>query len=199
MIIVMRHGESTVNVERRLTCRVPHGDLTETGREQAVRAAAWLKNKGVKRIWTSPFHRAQQTAAIIGEVLGVEPSDDVDLAEMDCGELEGRTDNDAWQAWSGIFARWLRAEWDAAFPGGETYRDAYERLHRTLNRSAEQRGVTLLVTHGGITRAVIPYLCVNAAALQRVESLGNTGMILLEPYDPGRFACESWNLVDHLR
>ena len=35
MIYLMRHGESVVNVERRLTCRKYDGDLTDKGRDQA--------------------------------------------------------------------------------------------------------------------------------------------------------------------
>ncbi|HRF99397.1 MAG TPA: hypothetical protein PLZ51_29490 [Aggregatilineales bacterium] len=57
---------------------------------------------------------------------------------------------------------------------------------------------TVLVTHGGITRAVLPYLCVNAAALQRVEMMAHGGMVVLSPYDMGRFVCESWNITEHL-
>ena len=42
MIYVMRHGESVVNVQRRLTCRQYDGDLTDNGREQAQKATFWF-------------------------------------------------------------------------------------------------------------------------------------------------------------
>jgi len=197
MIYILRHGESTVNIERKLRCKKPEGDLTALGRKQARLAGNWLAHKNITRIYTSPFHSAQQTASIIGELVNINPADNPDLAEMDCGELEGRTDATAWKTWEAVFIRWTQADWEATFPGGESFRSAYDRLKRALQQ-AEYTENTLLVTHGGITLSVIPYLCVNAAALQRVSMLSNTGMIVLDPYDPGRYICESWNLVEHL-
>jgi probable phosphoglycerate mutase len=196
MIYVMRHGESSVNIARRLTCRDLSGELTEQGREQSARAAAWLDDKRIGAIYTSPFQRAQETAAIIGDALGIAPEVDDDLCEMDCGDLEGRTDEDAWDIWAGVMARWKAVEWDAAFPGGESLRDVQQRLLRALVRTATAPHNVVLVTHGGVSLRVM--LCVNAAALQRVEDLANTGLVLLEPYDAGRFACEAWNLCEHL-
>ena len=197
-IYVMRHGESVVNVEHRLTCRKFEGDLTNKGRQQAARAAAWLRDKQISAIRCSPFHRAVQTAQAAGEVLGLAVELDDDLREMDCGDLEDRTDADAWEAWAVIYRRWKAHDLEAAFPGGETYANARMRLMRALEWAAAQPGDVLLVTHGGITRTVLPYLCVNAAALQQVETLDNTGLVVLEPYDAGRYVCVSWNLAEHL-
>ncbi|GIL11838.1 MAG: hypothetical protein BroJett038_05580 [Chloroflexota bacterium] len=72
-------------------CRAP-ADLSPAGREQAAPAAVWLADKNIRRIVQSPFHRAQETAHIIGARLKLVPSADDDLREMDCGDLEGRTD-----------------------------------------------------------------------------------------------------------
>jgi 2,3-bisphosphoglycerate-dependent phosphoglycerate mutase len=197
MIYVMRHGESIVNVQRRLTCRLYDGDLSPLGREQASKAALWFADKALSRIVYSPFHRAQQTAEIVGAQVGVAPVMDERLCEMDCGNLEGRTGEDAWAIWASVYERWLMADWEAAFPEGETYRNAYTRYKACLD-SMRAAGNVLLVTHGGITNTVLPYLCVNAAALQ-VRHLDNTGIITLEP-EPmtGQYICWSWNLVEHL-
>lgn len=199
MIYVMRHGESTINVAHRLTCKNLEGDLTPLGREQATKAALWLEAKDVQfdRVFVSPFHRAQQTAQIVTDHLGLEITTLAELSEMDCGEFEGRDDKYSWGKWQQIFDRWLAAEWDATFPGGESYRDAHTRLSAVLEKALPHEN-TLMVTHGGITRAVIPYLCVNAAALQRVKVIKNTAFITLEHYDPGRYACRAWNLAEHL-
>lgn len=197
MIYVMRHGESNVNVERKIKCKLRDGDLTENGRLQAQQAADWLADKKIDRIYASPFDRAQQTAQVIGDHLGLDINTLDGLAENDCGGFEGRTDMDAWKAWGRIFDRWLNGEWEARFPEGESYREAYDRFLGAL-MTAKPDENTLMVTHGGITRAVVPYLCVNAAALQRVLSTGYTGFILLEPYDLGRFECVAWGLEEHL-
>jgi broad specificity phosphatase PhoE len=96
-----------------------------------------------------------------------------------------------------VYRRWLAFEFDAAFPGGESFLHARDRFSRALKKAATQEG-TLLVTHGGITTTVVPLMCVNAAALQHIEVLDNTGFIVLETYDPDRYSCLAWNLVEHL-
>jgi broad specificity phosphatase PhoE len=195
MIYLMRHGESTINLSLRMYCRSLEGDLTEKGREQVRKAGHWLVDKQIKAIYHSPFHRAEQSAVLIGEILEVAPQMDDDLREIDCGDLEGREDMDASDAWLAMVTRWRAGAWEAGFPGGETFRMAHDRLKRALLRANEEN--TLLVTHGGICVNVIPYLCVNAAALQRIDRLDQAAFVILERYDLGRFSCESWNLIEH--
>ncbi len=197
MIYLMRHGESTVNVEHRLTCRKYDGDLTANGRQQAEQAARWFADKGLTRIVTSPFIRAQQTAQIVGAAVGLTPTLDAGLSEMDCGDLDWRTDEAGWALWTSMYQRWLQFEPEARFPGGESYAEAVARFQQSLARVSVDETV-LLVTHGGVTVTVIPPLCVNAAALQMVEHLVNTGIIVLEHYDPDRYSCSAWNLAEHL-
>ena len=197
MIYLMRHGESVVNVERRLTCRRYDGDLTENGRAQAEKAGRWFADKNLAQIRYSPFHRAEQTARIVGAAVGLTPVPDADLCEMDCGSLEWHTDEEAWATWTSVYERWLMFEPDARFPGGESYSEAVIRFKRALARAADDENV-LLVTHGGVTVTVIPPLCVNAAAMQWGEHLVNTGIIILEHYDSDRYSCSAWNLTEHL-
>jgi broad specificity phosphatase PhoE len=197
MIYILRHGQSSVNVERRLTCHQYEGDLTTLGREQAAKAGQWLADKEINKILHSPFHRAEQTATLIGEMLDITPMIDADLCEMDCGDLQGRADDEAWEFFHSIYCRWKQREWEAQYPGGETYRQAFDRYVRCLSGIAPDENA-LLVTHGGITCTIVPYLCVNAAALQRADELDNCGFVVLEPYDTGRYICRSWNLVEHL-
>lgn len=195
LIYLMRHGQSVVNVERRLTCRSLEGDLTDLGREQAAKAADWLADKGISRILHSPFHRAEQTAQIVAKKLNLPLEVEDGLREMDCGDFEGRVDEAAWDEFMAVAFRWRAGEWEAAFPGGESYRQGFERFSRALHHVKE---TALLVTHGGITGTVTPYLCVNAAALQQNSVLDNTGIVVLERYDTERYICRSWNLVEHL-
>ncbi|MEZ4666737.1 MAG: histidine phosphatase family protein [Anaerolineae bacterium] len=197
LIYLMRHGQSTVNVEHRLTCRKLEGDLTALGREQAQKAGEWLADAGINRILHSPFHRAEQTAQIVADRLSLPMTLADGLREMDCGGLEWRTDEDGWDEWLTIYERWQQADWKATFPGGESYRQAYDRFTQVL-RSVDTAETTLLVTHGGITITVVPYLCVNASALQRERVLDNTGFVILEPYDDHRFICRAWNQTEHL-
>jgi broad specificity phosphatase PhoE len=80
-------------------------------------------------------------------------------------------------------------DWKAAFPDGETFQQAYDRLSGVL-QNVRTSETPLLVTHGDITRTVIPFLCVNAV-LQEVHPPDNAGFIILEPYGDGRFICRA--------
>jgi 2,3-bisphosphoglycerate-dependent phosphoglycerate mutase len=51
--------------------------LTERGREQAQRLARWLEHEPVDAILTSPLRRAHETAAVVGDTVGI----DVEVVE----------------------------------------------------------------------------------------------------------------------
>lgn len=193
----MRHGQSVVNVENALPCRRLEGDLTELGRSQSAKAAHWFADKSITQIRHSPFHRAKQTAEIVGGALGIMPVVDDDLREADCGDVEDLPFDEALVVWRRVYVRWLLFDAEARFPGGESYAEAVERMCRALKRCPPDESA-LLVTHGDITHTVIPPLCVNAAALQRLAPLHNTGIIILEHYDADRYTCSAWDKTDHL-
>ncbi len=197
MIYLLQHGQSHPNLDNQIKCRELSGDLTTIGYNQAHQAGLWLRDKAIDAVIASPFERTRRTAEIIGKVLDLAPQVDPDLSEIHCGDLENRDDKDGWLTWKAIFDRWIAGEADARFPGGESFQQAYQRYSRALlyARDASQ---SVIVTHGGITRSVLPYLCVNFAALQRVDMPSETGFIVLEPYDDSRYICHAWNLVEHL-
>ncbi len=73
-MILLRHGQSEFNLHFTATRRDPgiHDPrLTELGHEQAREAARALAQAGIRRIITSPYTRALQTAAPIAAALGV--------------------------------------------------------------------------------------------------------------------------------
>jgi len=196
LIYIMRHAQSVVNVEHRITGRTFGGDLTTLGREQATKVSEWLLDKEINKIVHSPFHRAAQTAQIVANRLGLSVSPDAGLGEINCGDLDGRID-EGWAEWRNIYSRWQQRDWIATYPGGESYQQGFDRFNRSL-MSVKPDEIALLVTHGGITVTVIPYLCVNAAALQGSRMLDHTGIIVLEPYGDGRYICRAWNQIEHL-
>ena len=107
-LILVRHGQSHGNVERRLDTRPPGADLTELGVQQAREfARARVRPPGL--LLHSVARRAAQTAATIGSELGARsavgemPGTPDGLAlreaegihEVQAGDLENRNDDDA--------------------------------------------------------------------------------------------------------
>lgn len=63
---LMRHGQ-VHNPGNILYGRLPGFRLSELGIQQAHAAAAWLADKPIKAIYSSPMERARQTAAIVAQ------------------------------------------------------------------------------------------------------------------------------------
>jgi broad specificity phosphatase PhoE len=72
MIFWVRHGQSTWNAIERMQGHELSPPLTELGRAQSVSAADALVGRGVVRLLSSPAIRALETAAIIGDRLGLD-------------------------------------------------------------------------------------------------------------------------------
>jgi broad specificity phosphatase PhoE len=86
--LVLRHGESAHNAH---TGAEPlpdqEGDLlTARGLEQAREAGAGLVGHGITRLLTSPLRRARETAAAVGEALGLAPEELPYTHELHAGE-----------------------------------------------------------------------------------------------------------------
>ena len=93
-LVLVRHGQSHGNVERRLDTRPPGAELTDLGREQA-RAFARDWPHEIAMVAHSVAVRASQTAAEIGDELGLEPHEFEGIHEVQVGELEDRSDDAA--------------------------------------------------------------------------------------------------------
>jgi broad specificity phosphatase PhoE len=68
-VYFVRHGETQANRGHRH--QGPHEPLSEHGQKQVAHVAAVLKEKGINTLLSSTYTRARETAAIIGEVVGL--------------------------------------------------------------------------------------------------------------------------------
>ncbi len=147
-LLVVRHGQSEWNVIGRWQ---GHADppLSELGRRQAYVAAAAIG--AVDGIVSSDLLRAAETASIIAQQLGVGPVVvDERLRERDVGQWTGLTRVEIDKGWPG----WLE---QARQPEGFEGVDAV--LARVVEsfgamRTASPGGSLLVVTHGGVIRAL---------------------------------------------
>jgi broad specificity phosphatase PhoE len=164
-VIVVRHGESEGNVEKRLQGRID-SPLSERGRSQAKRLGEWMRRNAFawQEAYASPLQRARETAEILAEVTGYpKPTLDPDLRELDAGSLEGLTLEEMIERHPDFMKREITDLGDFAEFGGESYDDAQARVRRLVSRLVEhhQAGAErlLVVAHGGfnfqLVKAVI--------------------------------------------
>jgi probable phosphoglycerate mutase len=119
-LLVIRHGQSEWNAVGRWQGRADVA-LDQAGRLQAAEAALVLGT--FDGVWASDLQRAQLTAMIIAEILGIGPVlTDARLSETDVGPWEGLTQREVEEGWPGFLAERRRPE------GFEPYDEAAERM-----------------------------------------------------------------------
>lgn len=89
-LLLVRHGQTTWNVERRVQGARPDVPLTELGRKQAEAAAEALAHEPVTAVWSSDLERALDTAAPIAARHGIDVHATALLREQALGEMEGK-------------------------------------------------------------------------------------------------------------
>ena len=107
--ILIRHGV-TPNTERKVFCGSGGTDpgLTETGRDQAKRAADWVRqNESVAAVYSSPLRRTQETAGAVAEALGLDLALEPGVAEVAFGDWDGHTFREIFDRWPTEVQSWL--------------------------------------------------------------------------------------------
>ncbi len=160
-VIVARHGEAEYDTE---LASDDGGSLTLAGRDQGRSLAASLRDRRIAAIWCSDMARAVQTAEIVAAELGLPVRVRPGLREFSVGELAGEPYTD--ELCRPVFEAWLAGDLGVGFPGAETGDDVVRRVSAELSSMADQyRGeTTLVVSHGGVMRLVLPRLAVNVPA-----------------------------------
>ena len=141
---LLRHGQTEHTPERRFSgsSDLP---LSEMGRAEARAAALSLKDRGIAAIVCSPLRRCRETAAAAADVLGLPVEVDDDLRELDFGEWEGLTRDEA-VARNPLALRRFFGATDVRAPGGESIADVSARVARARRRILDRyAGRTVLV------------------------------------------------------
>ena len=189
-ILLIRHGETEWNLERRFQGRLD-APLTERGIAQARavgRLIASLPDAASVRIAASPLGRARRTAQIICEHLVSAPELVIDarLSEISVGSWDGLTYRDLALRYPGIFDGAGRHDWYFHSPDGDTYEAFAARIGEWLHEAAETR-LLVAVTHGIVSRVMRGLY----AGLQR-----EVAMLLPVPQD--KVFCLSRGVIEEL-
>jgi glucosyl-3-phosphoglycerate phosphatase len=155
-LLVLRHGQSTWNVEGRWQGWLD-APLTAEGEEQAAARARFLAHDSFapRVIYTSDLQRAARTAEIIAAHVESPLIIDIGFRERNGGEWQGLTGAEIDKHWPGMRAAWRRGELSAP-PGGEEDIDVLARFDEALVRVLAHAGtgIACIVTHHGMLRIV---------------------------------------------
>lgn len=146
-VLLVRHGESTWNAERRWQGQADP-PLSGAGERQAREAVAGLRALGdLEAVRASPLRRARRTAELLAAGAGLpHPVPDDRLMERAAGAWEGLTHGEIDERWPGSRHGTWRPE------GYES--DAQLRARAQAALSGLGDGRTLVVAHEGLIRAL---------------------------------------------
>ena len=198
-MLLVRHGETPFSVERRFS-GTGDPELTERGQAQARAVADRLTGRDVAAVLSSPRARAQQTAAAIAKVVGVDPIIDEGVAETDFGKWEGHTFAEIRQEWPDEMNAWL-ADPDVPPPGGESFSTTFARVEAARARivAAHSGGTVVVVSHVTPIKAMVrEALDAPAHVLFRVH-LDPASLSTIDWYGDGVGVVRLLNDTAHLR
>jgi len=202
-IILIRHGETAWNAERRLQ---GHLDipLNAEGERQARLLAGALAAEPLDLIVSSDLQRARQTAQAVATLRGMPLLVEPGLRERCYGGFEGLLYSEIEQRFPAEFAAWQARDVDAILPDGkncgESFRQFYERATCAILGLAQAypgRSIAM-VAHGGVLECAYRMALGLPLETPRDFKVFNASINRFH-LEEGRLALDSWGEVAHLQ
>jgi probable phosphoglycerate mutase len=202
-ILLIRHGETSWNAEKRLQ---GHLDipLNAEGERQAAALGAALANEALDAIFSSDLQRALQTAQAVAGPQGKAVAIDAGLRERCFGAFEGLQYDEIEARYPEAYIAWRARDRHARYPSGkhvaETLDEFFKRVADTVDRllrRGDYRKVAV-VTHGGVLD------CLYRVASNRLDFAAPRDFDVLNAsinrirWSDGRMQIMQWADVAHL-
>jgi broad specificity phosphatase PhoE len=156
-LILVRHGETYWNKERRVQGGDSDIELNNTGSEQARKLAAFLENESITTILSSPMQRTIATAKIIASQHQLPVEIDQGLRELKFGELEGMPVSNLSTTFSQFLMQWWQDRGSTKLPNGESLIELQQRAWKVIEGLLEKHndGTVVVVSHYFVILAII--------------------------------------------
>ncbi|MFH1470118.1 MAG: histidine phosphatase family protein [Candidatus Micrarchaeota archaeon] len=153
---LIRHAETTANTKAVILGRKDGGELSARGKRQAMGVARRLAKEKISEVYCSSANRARETARIIMGKRDCKTFYCDELQEIDMGELEGLTHEEAETRCPRIFGE-ITADTDKRIPGGESILDVQKRVMPLIENLAKKEGdqTVVVVGHSIVNRVIL--------------------------------------------
>ncbi|WP_075255939.1 histidine phosphatase family protein [Herbaspirillum camelliae] len=202
-ILLIRHGETDWNVDKRLQGHIDIG-LNAAGQRQVLALGEALAAEGIDAVFASDLQRARDTAQAVAGTAGLTVQIDAGLRERCYGAFEGLRHTEIEARYPDAYRQWKAREPDFRYPAGErvaeTMREFYERSVQAMQRvlaSGRYRKVAI-VTHGGVLECVHHWASQTSFAQPRTFDIFNASVNRLH-WDGERAHIRSWGEIGHLQ
>jgi broad specificity phosphatase PhoE len=197
-ITIVRHGQTEYNKTYTLqgTLDVP---LNEEGKAQAEKLSNFLKDYPFTHVYTSPLSRAYETAKAINQVHQLDLNVVDDLREIELGRWEGLTWKRVMDEDKETYDRFEDDDETLEFDGEiipKFHARAVDAFLKIVNNHDDLDNL-LLVTHGGVIRAIVTHVLNIDREHRRNFSIENTSITEITYYK-NRFVIKTLNQHVHL-
>jgi broad specificity phosphatase PhoE len=148
-LILIRHGETEWNKQRRIQGCRSDTRLSQKGLEEADRLATVLRKERIDAIYSSPMKRAAETAQIIAEACKLPVQVFNELREIDAGDLDGLFERELTGSYEAAWREMCGGNASTPLPGGESLQDLQKRTSWAIDRMLEKHidGTVVVVAH----------------------------------------------------
>ncbi len=154
-IVLARHGETAWNVEEVFRGRIDV-ELNETGIKQAQLLGAYLSDKKIEAVLSSPLKRALKTAETIAGYHKLEVEITPGLIDLDFGEWQGLPHLEVKDRYSELYQEWEHSPERVVLPGGESLDDVKKRVAGVVDEVITRYGnMVILVSHRVVNKVLI--------------------------------------------
>lgn len=159
-IYLIRHGKLNWKDGKKKCIGITDIELNQEGIEKAQKNSVFLKDKNIRKIYTSDLIRCKKSAEIMSKYLNVPYFVDQNLREINMGDWENMSFDEIKRLYPVEYEE--RGNNIAAFDkhGGESFEKCFERAKKALNKLAlENKDENIaIVTHSGIIKCLIAYI-----------------------------------------
>ena len=214
-LLLVRHGLSSFNKERRIQGRDDLSNLSEEGHEQARALGRSLQDVSIQAVYSSPLQRAAATTASLLETQGGQAPDPVfddGLLEVDLEPWSGQTITDLMEGSAETYSTWKHRpmELELQRRDGSTYKPLPELMEQArgfisnlLKRHPiDGNDTVLVVAHNAILRCLMLVLLGEPDHGFRRLRVDNTSLSVfnIRPGDNGpQVQIECLNSTTHLQ
>jgi probable phosphoglycerate mutase len=195
-LLIVRHGQTTWNVEHRLPGQLPGVALNDHGRQQAARLAEALTVLPISVIISSPLERAYDTAAFIAKGRNLTIQLEADLVDTDVGPWAGKPIDElvktdpAWKSYV--------RDPTVAPEGIETFPQVQQRVVAAVERWLTREDIgayPVFVAHADVVKLILAYY--SGLDVKRAGSLSidnaSVSLVELEKDHPPRVVAIGWS------
>lgn len=202
-VLLVRHGQSAPYVSGQpFPLRDGHGDppLTELGRYQAELAAGRLAGEPIAALYVSSLVRTHQTAAPLAARLGLVPTEERDLREVNLGIGEGGHFRQmSAENHPAVVAMRANKEW-GEIPGAETNAQLQARTVGAVERiaAAHPDEMVAVFCHGGVIAAIVGHAVgVGPFGFNGSRHTAISHLVVNRPGHADRWVLRSFNDAGH--